>query len=199
MLQAHLLLALLWIGFGLLHSVLASASLKAWFTQRWPKQAVHYRLWYTLFAFVTFGLVLWYTIILQSPLLFTTNGATQLAGGIIAVTGLVIMAVCIKKYFLSLSGLKSLFTKRPSHQLMISGIHRFMRHPLYAGTFLAIWGGFIFYPTLSFFITNFIITAYTLIGIRFEEKKLLAEFGADYKTYRQTVPKLIPAFGRKPL
>jgi protein-S-isoprenylcysteine O-methyltransferase Ste14 len=116
---------------------------------------------------------------------------------LVSVTGLLIMGICIKKYFLSLSGLKSLFQEKPAHELMIGGIHRYVRHPLYLGTFLAIWGGFLVYPVLSFFISNVVITLYTLTGITFEEKKLVAEFGPAYETYRQQVPKLLPAFRRK--
>lgn len=166
---------------------------------RFPKSSKHYRLLYTLFAFVTFGIVVGYQAQLSSPLLFKRSLFTNALGMLIGVTGLVIMLICIKKYFLSLSGLKSLFQERPTHQLMIHGIHRFVRHPLYLGTFFAIWGGFLVYPILSLLIGNFLITSYTLLGIIFEERKLIAEFGADYKKYQQTVPKLIPVIGRKPI
>jgi protein-S-isoprenylcysteine O-methyltransferase Ste14 len=80
---------------------------------------------------------------------------------------------------------------------MIGGIHRYVRHPLYLGTFLAIWGGFLMYPVLSLFVSNIVITLYTLIGIRFEEKKLVQEFGPAYEKYKEQVPKLIPALKRK--
>lgn len=197
MLNAHLALAFLWILFGVLHSVFASLPVKRRFNMAFPKSSEYYRLLYTLFAFFTFGIVVWYQAQLASPLLFERELFTNAIGAVVAITGLIIMVICIKKYFLSLSGLKSLFQERPTHQLMINGIHRYVRHPLYLGTFLAIWGAFLFYPLFSLFIGNFFITAYTLIGISFEERKLIAEFGRDYETYQQTVPKLIPALGRK--
>lgn len=197
MLKAHLILALLWILFGVLHSVFAALAVKQRFAKAFPKTAKYYRLLYTFFAFVTFGIVIWYGIRLPSLLLFQQAFITNVTGGVVALAGLVIMIICIKKYFLSLSGLKSLFQEQPTHQLMINGIHRYVRHPLYLGTFMAIWGAFLFYPLLSLFISNVAITAYTLIGILFEERKLIAEFGTDYQRYQQTVPKLIPAFSRK--
>jgi protein-S-isoprenylcysteine O-methyltransferase Ste14 len=47
-------------------------------------------------------------------------------------------------------------------------------------------------------ITDFIITVYTLLAIRLEEEKLVAEFGDQYRRYQRSVPKLIPRFvGRK--
>ena len=75
---------------------------------------------------------------------------------------------------------------------MITGVHRIVRHPLYAGTFIFIWGLLIVYPYLSLFITDAIITIYTLIGLKFEEKKMEREFGDAYKSYQQSVPMIIP-------
>jgi len=197
MVEKHLILAFLWLLFCVLHSVLASVGLKQKLAAAMGAHFKHYRLGYTLFAFVTLGVVVYYQLKMASPLLFTPNTFTYIIGIAIGITGLVIMGVCIKKYFLSLSGLKSLFQESPTSTLMLTGIHRFVRHPLYAGTFMAIWGGFIVLPLLSLLIANFIITVYTLIGIALEEKKLEAEFGAAYQTYKQKVPKLFPALHRK--
>lgn len=197
MVEKHLILGMLWLLFCVLHSLLASLGIKQWMRTRLGKSFKHYRLGYTLFAFVTLGIVIYYQIRLVSPFVFTPTVITQAAGIVIAVTGLMIMGICIKKYFMSLSGLKSLFQESPTNTLMIGGIHRFVRHPLYSGTFTFIWGLFLFYPVLSLLITNLIITVYTLIGIELEEKKLEAEFGTDYKTYKQKVPKLFPALRYK--
>lgn len=114
--------------------------------------------------------------------------------------GLLIMALCIEKYFGRLSGLKTLFVDEvhTGNQLIVTGMHRYVRHPLYTGTFLFIWGLFIFIPYTSLLISNFIITVYTLIGIRWEEEKLIQEFGDSYKIYQKKVPKLIPALKPSP-
>jgi protein-S-isoprenylcysteine O-methyltransferase Ste14 len=44
---------------------------------------------------------------------------------------------------------------------------------------------------------NITVTAYTMVGIELEERKLIAEFGDSYLHYRQSVPKLIPSFKSK--
>ena len=42
-------------------------------------------------------------------------------------------------------------------------------------------------------------TAYILVGVQFEERDLIAEFGATYQRYRQRVPMLLPRIvGRRP-
>lgn len=192
MLQAHLILALLWFLFCVVHSVLASLRVKEVLQKKLGAAFRYYRIFYTLFAFASLLLVVGYQVQLASPLVFRSTPFTLAAGGLVALSGLVIMAICIRKYFLSLSGLKSLFQQQPAATLMISGIHRFVRHPLYLGTFLAIWGFFLLLPLWSMVVSHLIITGYTLIGIELEEKKLEAEFGNDYARYRQEVPKLVP-------
>ena len=197
MVEKHFILALLWALFCFLHSLLASLSIKQKLAHQMGKNYKHYRLFYTLFAFANLGVVVYYQIKMDSLYIYIPTTLSNIIGIAIGVAGLVIMPVCIKKYFLSLSGLKSLFEERPASELMLGGIHRFVRHPLYAGTFMAIWGAFIAMPLLSLLIANFIITVYTLIGIELEEKKLEAEFGAAYKTYKQKVPKLFPVLRPK--
>jgi protein-S-isoprenylcysteine O-methyltransferase Ste14 len=39
---------------------------------------------------------------------------------------------------------------------------------------------------------NTVITLYTILAIRYEEAKLVAEFGEQYREYQKAVPKLIP-------
>ncbi|MBB1285000.1 isoprenylcysteine carboxylmethyltransferase family protein [Flavisolibacter sp. BT320] len=194
MLETHLILAVLWIVYCVLHSVLASLSVKARVQKMAGKRFRHYRLFYTLFAAVSLFAIVFYQLRMQSVDLFPKTIFSTLAGILIGITGVGIMLVCIKKYFVSLSGIKSLVQETPSSQLMIKGIHRYMRHPLYLGTFLAIWGLWLLAPTLSLLISNVVITAYTLYAIQLEETKLIAEFGDQYRAYQKSVPKLIPRF-----
>ena len=93
---------------------------------------------------------------------------------------------------MSLSGLRSLFQETVYPELIISGIHRYVRHPLYLGTFLFIWGLAVLFPYFSLVIANTIITVYTLLAIPFEEEKLVQEFGDQYRRYQKQVPKIIP-------
>lgn len=188
----HILLAVFWIVFCFFHSFFANLGVKQK-AANWLKQKfIYYRFYYTVFAFVSFGLVIFYQLWLPSFNLFQKTTVTNITGMIIGGGGLVIMAICIRKYFMSLSGVKTLIADHTQNDLQITGIHRFMRHPLYSGTFLFIWGLFLLIPTLSLFIANAIITGYTLLAIRWEEEKLIAEFGDQYRQYKKRVPRLIP-------
>lgn len=194
MLQTHIILAVLWILYCVLHSVLASLSVKAKVQKLAGSRARHYRLFYTLFAAVTLFAIVYFQLRMQSMDLFPKSLFSTVTGSLTGMTGVGIMLVCIKKYFVSLSGVKSLVQETPSSQLMIRGIHRYLRHPLYLGTFLAIWGLWLLAPSLSLLISNVVITAYTLYAIPLEEAKLIAEFGDQYRAYQKRVPKLIPRF-----
>lgn len=193
MLTDHLILALMWVLFCALHSLLANERVKLFFQGILKNHFRYYRFYYTLFALISLTGVLFYLFKMPSVRLFQTSLLTTVAGVLSGLAGLAIMLICLKKYLTQIYGLKVLVVAEPaSNKLMISGIHRLVRHPLYLGTFLFIWGGWLLYPTLSFLISNVLVTAYTVIAIRWEERKLLAEFGESYRQYQLQVPQLIP-------
>ena len=148
MILNHIILAVLWVVYCVLHSVLASEWLKRKLRQR-MKAYKRYRLWYTLFAFVFLVAIVYYQIQLSTSNLFQTNNLIFVMGFIISSFGLVLMFICIRKYFMNLSGLRSLFIENFSNELQITGIHKYVRHPLYLGTFMFIWGT-VFNEALSF-------------------------------------------------
>lgn len=157
-------------------------------------QFKYYRLYYSFFAVLSFAAILIYLLNINSYRLFTTTRLTIISGIAVAAAGIAIMSVCVGKYFMQLSGLKGLIHNKTNNELMITGVHKVVRHPLYAGTFIFIWGLLILFPSLSLFISDAIITLYTLIGLRFEEKKLEREFGEAYRAYKEKVPMIIPRF-----
>jgi methanethiol S-methyltransferase len=193
MIKEHIILAVLWIAYGVLHSLLADMGVKAWLSRRMGRLAAHYRLIYTLFALATLVAVLIFQVRMVSPALYSGFLSLKIAGFLVTATGLSIMLFCIRKYFMSLSGLRTLVEpEKAGAELMITDIHQYVRHPLYLGTFLFIWGLWIVLPYWSLLISNTIITIYTLIGINLEEKKLEQLFGDSYKAYKKKVPRILP-------
>jgi methanethiol S-methyltransferase len=91
-----------------------------------------------------------------------------------------------------MSGLQAIQNSETKNTLQQSGLHKYVRHPLYLGTLLFIWGLFLVFPLVSNFIAATIITVYVLFGIRLEEKKLRLQFGNSYAEYAKRVPGLIP-------
>jgi protein-S-isoprenylcysteine O-methyltransferase Ste14 len=188
----HILLAILWILFGAAHSLLASNTLKEKVSSIWPRIHKYYRIYYTLFALISFTGIILFQVSIPSSLLFAPGVFSKAIGCMCGAAGLGIMLVCIRKYFFNLSGLKTLVTEKEGNELIITGIHKHIRHPLYLGTFIFIWGLFVYIPLYSLLIANSVITIYTLWGISLEENKLEQEFGDQYRAYKASVPMLIP-------
>lgn len=196
MIVSHIILALGWILFCMLHSMLASAKFKH-LAEKWMgHQFQFYRLYYTFFALICFAAVITYLFKIPSYRLFSTNIYSVIPGSIISLVGLVIMSMCTTKYFMQTTGLRALIENKTTNELLITGIHRYVRHPMYTGTFIFIWGLLILFPYLTTLITDIIITSYTLIGLRFEEQKLEKEFGKRYIEYKKHVPMLIPGLSQ---
>jgi protein-S-isoprenylcysteine O-methyltransferase Ste14 len=194
MVANHILLALSWTLYGILHSLLATPSFKGWAREKLGKNFRLYRIIYTVLAFLFFAAIIFYEVRMETGAVFNRTNFLLATGTLIGASGLFLMFTCIQKYFLNMSGLRSVFSEEEAPVLMTQGIHRFMRHPLYTGTFAFIWGLFLVFPLWSVLISNTVITVYTLVGIGLEEEKLVAQFGTDYTRYQQQVPKLIPRF-----
>jgi methanethiol S-methyltransferase len=190
----HLFLALFWIIYCVLHSILATEKVKTFFEKTGQNFLRYYRLAYSIFAFITLAFLLYYQYSFSSYTLLHWPGGKYFAIIILVLPGLIIMGISILKYFKLLSGVRSLYQVSPVKSLKLSGIHKYVRHPLYLGTLLFIWGLFFVFPLLNNLIAVIIMSLYTIIGTRLEEKKLLLEFGDEYVSYIKSVPGIIPNF-----
>jgi len=190
----HWILVVLWIAYYFLHSLLAATSVKDWLRSKMGKYYRYYRLGYTIFAALTLLALLAYQYSFLSQEVIHSNAVKYISAILLVLPGLAIMIISVGKYFLLLSGVRSLYTSVATPELKVNGIHRYVRHPLYSGTILFVTGLFFTFPTLSNLIAVVLLIAYVLIGLIFEERKLVKEFGQSYIQYRSKVPKLIPSF-----
>lgn len=175
----------------LTHSVLAAPAIKRSFKKWMGKFYKFYRLIYSIFAFITLAFIFWYQFSIPGILLFSSK-YNLIAGVLLAVPGICIMVISIYKYFYALSGIQALGKDEPEITLQQTGLHKFVRHPLYLGTLFFIWGLFLIFPFLSNLIACVVIHIYVLIGVRLEEKKLFIEYGEAYREYSRHVARLIP-------
>ena len=74
---------------------------------------------------------------------------------------------------------------RPGHTLVTSGLYKYVRHPIYLGTFIRV----IAIPIYSSSLAGFLIGLLSLLlfeyRIRLEERMLIEEFGKAYKQYQE--------------
>ncbi len=191
---SYIWLALGWIIYGALHSILASTACKGWFERKSAFIERHYRILYILIAFIS--LVIMAVLFWETPrfLIWKPTLVLQIPGILFIICGCVIMGIIIRKYFSTVKNLHDLMYDNAIPVLFQKGLHGIVRHPLYLGTFLLIWGFFLLLPYGSLLVTNVIITLYTILGIGYEEKKLILVFGEKYVRYKEEVPMLLPKF-----
>jgi methanethiol S-methyltransferase len=174
-----------------LHSLFAAIAVKKMIAQWSGKYFTWYRLVYSVGSFIFLIILLRYQFEKKETALFIFPPAIRIAAVMLILGGLIVMTISALRYFIPVTGL-GIFTKQTRNILFDNGIHRVIRHPLYAGTLLLIWGLFLFFPFAGNIITCIIITIYTFTGIKLEEKKLLQQFGDTYDRYRHRVPMMIP-------
>lgn len=184
--------------FGLQHSVMARLGFKAWLKQRLPASAE--RSVYVLLSSLVLMLLFWQWRPLPDLLWSASTplgqgiGWAVFAGGF----GLVLLSTFLIDHF-DLFGLRQVWQQfigraERGHAFVTPLLYRLVRHPLYLGFILALWGG----PTMTVGHALFAgaLTTYILIAIRFEERDLVRQLGDRYMTYRQRVPMLVPFTAR---
>ncbi len=90
------------------------------------------------------------------------------------------------------SNYSSTLVIRKSHELVVHGIYRFVRHPIYLGALLAMLGGPISTSSWIALPPMLLLTPLFVYRMGVEEGLLLQEFGDDYRLYMSNTKRLIP-------
>jgi steroid 5-alpha reductase family enzyme len=193
------LLSLLWIFYFALHSLLASLWFKSRVAARFGDLMPAYRLIFNSLATALLIPPVWLMYQLNSEPLWQFEGIwhwLRLFVLLLTVIGFVwSLRYYDSKEFL---GLKQLRQGRreieDQESLQISPLHRYVRHPWYSLGLLLVWS---LDMDAARLVSTILITAYLVIGSRFEEQKLTRYHGEKYRRYCERVPGLIPIPGRR--
>lgn len=194
----QVLYALAWAAFGAVHSALAAAPVKARLV---PLLGPWYRIAFNAVAVLSLAAVwgIGRTLLgTAPPFPIPTAVAWTLLD--VEAAGWIVLAVALTRYDLGrFLGTRQIAENRrglsysDDEPLRTDGPHRFVRHPLYAGAFLVLWGrvdGVFALATAAWG------SLYLLIGAAFEERRLLRLHGSAYAEYRRRVPAFVPWRGR---
>ncbi len=93
---------------------------------------------------------------------------------------------------LQLSGHHELEPERHQQRLVVSGIRQHVRHPIYLGHLLEMFGWSIGSGLLACWVLTAFALATGVVMIRKEEEELIGRFGDSYRDYQRRVPAILP-------
>lgn len=185
--------------FGLQHSVMARPRFKRWWTGFVPRSVE--RSTFVLTTSLVLALLFWQWRPITSPVAWRVE--SPLATGLLWTafgTGwsLVLLSTFLIDHF-ELFGLKQVTARLQNRELSAVTfqtplLYRYVRHPLYLGLLVSLWS--VPVMTAGHALLSGGLSLYILIGIVFEERDLVAEFGSRYARYRTEVGMLWPRLGR---
>ena len=129
---------------------------------------------------------------LNASLWSTALGMGELGMMIAMVAGYILLFVGIGLF---IQGWRELYRARQQERLVTDGLYALVRHPQYAGLLIGLFGeGVVHWPTI-FSVTLFpvIVLAYYFLA-RSEEKRVIKQFGDEYRVYQMRVPMFLPGF-----
>ena len=107
---------------------------------------------------------------------------------------LVLVSTFLINHF-ELFGLHQVFARLTGHEIPAPRLakplfYSYVRHPLYLGLLLSLWA--VPVMTAGHLLFSIGATSYIFVGIWFEERDLIAQFGDGYRRYRAEVGMLVP-------
>jgi len=177
--------------FGLQHSGLSALRVKDSIIDRWGK--IGYSRVFNATSLLTLGIAFismnfwdWAYFITQpaliQPVLFIVGTVAGLVGVVIAT---------MASRVISVSTVADMRTDRKA-ELVTDGIYARVRHPLYLATVLVFSALALIYPFSSVIVFSLCMSAYTMIGAFFEERKLVKHYGDEYVEYKKTAGFILP-------
>ena len=185
--------------FGLSHSVMARQSFKNWWTKIVPQPIE--RSTYVLVASLMLALVMWQWRTIDIIIFDVSASPISIAFWLAFWSGwgLVVLSTFLINH-LDFVGLRQAYLSKqnvPYSQLpfVVRSLYHLVRHPLQLGVILGIWSTPVM--TAGHLLLAITMLIYIFIGLKYEERDLIATFGDEYREYAAKTPMLIPGVRAK--
>lgn len=192
----YLVLVILWVVWCTLHSILINLTVTEWLRKKFPNGFRFYRIAFNIIAVITLVPVLLYASSTKGATIIAWEGWWRSAPILLGVIALFLFIAGAQRYdFLQLLGLRQIKDEKTCSVLTddctldTSGVLSIIRHPWYTGGILIVWARPL---DLAAILTNLIINVYFVVGAILEERKLMVQFGEQYKDYQERVSMLFP-------
>lgn len=191
--QAVLIDAILLCVFAIQHSVMARPAFKRWWTRIVPTSCE--RSTYVLISSLLLILIFWQWRPIVATIWHVEGWPAAMLTAIFWMGWLIALASTFQIDHFELFGLRQAVDALRGAADRVQAfktplLYRLVRHPLMLGLLLAFWATP--HMTAGHLLFAIMNTAYILVGVKLEERDLVAEFGASYEHYRRRVPMLMP-------
>ncbi|WP_027168145.1 isoprenylcysteine carboxylmethyltransferase family protein [Mesorhizobium sp. WSM3224] len=113
------------------------------------------------------------------------------AGSILVVGAAAVLLHAFARF--ALEGLGTPAPVAPTEKLVVGGIYRHVRNPMYVAVLSIILGQALLFSSWSVIIYGLITAAAMISFVKlYEEPTLASRYGAEYETYRRAVPGWLP-------
>ncbi|MGH9443708.1 MAG: methyltransferase family protein [Thermoanaerobaculia bacterium] len=113
---------------------------------------------------------------------------SSLAASVLLLAGAAVVLRCVWDFFAA--GRGTLAPVDPPKRLVVAGLYRFTRNPMYNGVLAAILGeAWLFRAPVLLFYAFCVLTGFHLFVVLYEERTLAGRFGHEYASYRRRVPR----------
>jgi protein-S-isoprenylcysteine O-methyltransferase Ste14 len=181
--RAVLVNLVLFGAFALHHSIMARTGAKRWLEQRFDPALERSAYVWVSSLLLVLVCAAWRGV---PGHVYTLDGAWRWIGWTIQLGGvwLAVRAAAVIDVF-ELAGIRQARGDRRSPTFKIIGPYHFVRHPIYLGWVLMMFGA----PEMTATRFSFaaISTAYLMVAVPFEERSLVSAFGDAYRQYRDRV------------
>jgi len=115
----------------------------------------------------------------------------RIAGGVLLAAGSIGLLDSFRRF--AVQGLGTPAPVFPTRTLVVTGLYRFVRNPMYCGVVAAIMGqALLFGSTRLIIYAAAVWLAFHLFVLLYEEPRLRSVYGAGYEEFRTSVPRWIP-------
>ena len=181
------------LAFSIHHSVMARSGVKKILTKFIPASAER-----STFVLVTCLVLAWMFLAWQpqTATVWRVDGVGEISLVLLFLmgSGLVLWSTFMISHW-RLFGLAQAWDafrgqEPPMDEFATPALYRYSRHPMYVGVLIVLWATP--HMTISHLLLACVWTGYVFIGIYFEERDLVRQFGARYLAYQESVSKLLP-------
>jgi protein-S-isoprenylcysteine O-methyltransferase Ste14 len=118
-------------------------------------------------------------------------GVLDVLGGVLIGVGVAVVVTCFAQFVREGRGTPA--PVAPTEVLVVGGLFRYVRNPMYVGVGAAIVGQALMFRSipLAWWLAAFAIAVSTFVVV-YEQPTLSRQFGASYDRYRREVPAWLP-------